>query len=686
MYKTLKKNWLFFVYFLFFGIFFARVWSIALFMDDLGLRSGWISSWADGAAHLSFMSTFAYRDSFPTQHPLFIGKSFNYPYVADMLGALLVRMGMPLYVSYNLMGFLLSMFLVTMVWKLYKRLFEKEMVAIISGMVFFFGAGLTAVGNWVDPSLKSIFDTYDWVDVISAQIMPQRALILGMPVGILIFLWIFDFYQNKKISNCKLFCTGLLTGLMSMIHVHSLMALFFVISFLFVADVWKGKKIRSGWIWYGVPAVVVGVSLVLRQVGQFDRNFFSFLPFWLVNSKDDVLWWFWIKSWGVWPIIAFLGFKKINKNTKIVFYPFLLLFVTLNMFTFQPYDWDNTKLFLWIYLFFSGVVGYWLVKTYGQKRWLVGGVFLMLIFSGLIDASKLLIPQDDPVLYLFSFQDMEMMRVVREKTLPNSVFVTSNYHLNPIPVLTGRQILMGYPGWLWTYGIDYIDREWDVESIYSGGDRARALMNDYGVDFVVFDGIVNGTITRADETYFEENFEMPGSSFIALTIGLAVLGLVGLYLFNRILNTVQPENKWIRKIQKLWTDFKHGLSSVLKVKNLPLFVFNSIGIWLMYYLMTYLCFFAFEPTSHLGGVAGLVVFVFGTLGIVLPSPGGIGSYQWLVGQALVIYGIDQFDAFSFSNIMFFAIQIFCNIIFGFFFLIFLPYYNSNKTGLKEKIH
>ena len=77
----------------------------------------------------------------------------------------------------------------------------------------------------------------------------------------------------------------------------------------------------------------------------------------------------------------------------------------------------------------------------------------------------------------------------------------------------------------------------------------------------------------------------------------------------------------------------------------------------MYYMMTYLCFFAFAPTAHLAPIAALTVFVFGTFGIVIPSPGGMGTYHVLATAALVIHGVNSNDAFSFANIMFFSIQI-----------------------------
>jgi len=159
---------------------------------------------------------------------------------------------------------------------------------------------------------------------------------------------------------------------------------------------------------------------------------------------------------------------------------------------------------------------------------------------------------------------------------------------------------------------------------------------------------------------------------------LGVVGLVVLFWLNRFMQQNTFDNKLLQKVQGLFMGFKDGLLTLTKVKNLPLLILYTIGIWVMYYLMTYLCFFAFKPVAHLSAVAGLVVFVFGTLGMVFPSPGGMGSYHLLISQALVIYGINEADAFSFSNIIFFTINIFGNIIFGLFFYFTLPFYNRKS--------
>lgn len=123
--------------------------------------------------------------------------------------------------------------------------------------------------------------------------------------------------------------------------------------------------------------------------------------------------------------------------------------------------------------------------------------------------------------------------------------------------------------------------------------------------------------------------------------------------------------------------FRDGLLSVLQLDRPWLFLMHSINIWLMYFLMTYLCFQAFDPTAGLSPVVGLVVFVFGGWGIVIPSPGGMGTYHFLVQTALQMYGVSGDNAFSWANIAFFSIQLGCNVLLGVMALLLLPPLNRD---------
>ncbi len=126
---------------------------------------------------------------------------------------------------------------------------------------------------------------------------------------------------------------------------------------------------------------------------------------------------------------------------------------------------------------------------------------------------------------------------------------------------------------------------------------------------------------------------------------LGSLGLICsllLYFFWSQISKTILFIKVVNILKGLW----EGIQTVRKMENPWVFIFHSLNIWVMYYLMTYICFFAFEPTTGLSPLAGLMAFVFGALGIVIPSPGGMGTYHFFTSEALMIYGLDQANAFS----------------------------------------
>jgi uncharacterized membrane protein YbhN (UPF0104 family) len=105
----------------------------------------------------------------------------------------------------------------------------------------------------------------------------------------------------------------------------------------------------------------------------------------------------------------------------------------------------------------------------------------------------------------------------------------------------------------------------------------------------------------------------------------------------------------------------------------------TLLIWVWFYVMLYAALQSFEPTAHLSLIAGLVIYVFGSLGMLIPTPGGMGSYHYLMILALSFYGINELDAFSFANIAFFSAQFATNILMGIAALIYLPIVNSTTN-------
>lgn len=134
-----------------------------------------------------------------------------------------------------------------------------------------------------------------------------------------------------------------------------------------------------------------------------------------------------------------------------------------------------------------------------------------------------------------------------------------------------------------------------------------------------------------------------------------------------------------QKVFGIVKGFGEGLQTALRVKSPVAFFLHSINIWVMYVLMTWFVILAFAPTAGLGLEAVLVTFTSGGWGIAIPSPGGMGTYHFLTGEALQLYGVSSLDAFSWSNICFFTINIGCNVLIGLIALLLLPRLNAGYS-------
>jgi hypothetical protein len=166
--------------------------------------------------------------------------------------------------------------------------------------------------------------------------------------------------------------------------------------------------------------------------------------------------------------------------------------------------------------------------------------------------------------------------------------------------------------------------------------------------------------------YFRKNFNLENrisnlSLYSLAEVFVAIMMMAGMIFF---VSKKFRQNKYAVKIYKLLDGISEGIKSISRLKNPILFVLLSFLMWFCYFTMTYLGFKAFEPTAALSFKVALVVFFFGSLGIVFPSPGGMGSYHFLAMESLTIYGISKADGFIYANMMFFAINIFSCIFFG----------------------
>lgn len=105
------------------------------------------------------------------------------------------------------------------------------------------------------------------------------------------------------------------------------------------------------------------------------------------------------------------------------------------------------------------------------------------------------------------------------------------------------------------------------------------------------------------------------------------------------------------KIKSFVTGVMEGLSSVLKMKRKGAFIFHTIFIWVMYYLMAFIVYMSIEATSHMTVFEALFVMVAGGIGMILPAPGGIGAYHWSVKLGFIALGLSGTLGFAVANVL-----------------------------------
>ena len=137
----------------------------------------------------------------------------------------------------------------------------------------------------------------------------------------------------------------------------------------------------------------------------------------------------------------------------------------------------------------------------------------------------------------------------------------------------------------------------------------------------------NELSSHTDEKSSNDNY--------VIIFGSIFIFLIALFTFLKFIQNTKLYNK----ILKFFEGLKEGFRSIRKMKRRMTFWIHTFIIWIMYFLMTYICFYALEETSHLGISDGLFLLVLGGIGMVIPTPGGIGSYHAIVMIGLSVLGV-----------------------------------------------
>jgi hypothetical protein len=110
---------------------------------------------------------------------------------------------------------------------------------------------------------------------------------------------------------------------------------------------------------------------------------------------------------------------------------------------------------------------------------------------------------------IFDVAGIQFAESVKAQTAPRSLIIHAPVHNTPV-FLTGRRSLMGYPGHIWTHGLEFAPREADIKRIYAGAPNAEELMRKYNIDYAVV-GPLERYVLQVNEQFFSR-FEKVGDA------------------------------------------------------------------------------------------------------------------------------------------------------------------------------
>ncbi|WP_295727702.1 lysylphosphatidylglycerol synthase transmembrane domain-containing protein [uncultured Muribaculum sp.] len=144
-----------------------------------------------------------------------------------------------------------------------------------------------------------------------------------------------------------------------------------------------------------------------------------------------------------------------------------------------------------------------------------------------------------------------------------------------------------------------------------------------------------------------DRYATDGLLWVCIVGVVALLAVCG-WIFRR----TRAVQGMLASVRRMWS----GFAVLFHMKGIGLYLILTMGIWICYFSETYLCFYAFpftralieQPGSCLGLVPGLVVFVFGSCSMIVPSNGGLGPWNIAVMFALTLFGVSDSDGAAYS--------------------------------------
>lgn len=418
----------------------AFLWLIYATGDEWKVLSP--NNLGDMSFHLHLIRYLAGGADFWPTSPILAGSQLTYPLGADLFNALLNCAGVPVekgllwtaLVGAGLTG-----------WALWRWSGAFGIAALL------FNGGLAGFLIFKTGHVSDFQAEIAWKNFFLTMLVTQRGLLYALPCGLfLLSMWREDFFGRG--SGVPRWIALLLYATLPLFSVHAFLFLSLVLAAAFLT-----VPAQRTFLLLFVACALVPATLALFFVtGHFaSASGVRWLPGWM-QGKDG--WFFWVWNFGFsLPLLVYLAWKVIRyRQREAVCFAGtgLFVFILCSFVCFAPWEWDNTKLFIWAWLacapFLWEMISKWRIPVRTV-------VCFALFFSG---AVSLIGGIDGRHGYKIASRSelAETASLLSGVPLQDTIALEPDYN-HPV-MLLGRPVLCGYEGHLWSHGLNY-RKQWD---------------------------------------------------------------------------------------------------------------------------------------------------------------------------------------------------------------------------------
>lgn len=202
---------------------------------------------------------------------------------------------------------------------------------------------------------------------------------------------------------------------------------------------------------------------------------------------------------------------------------------------------------------------------------------------------------------------------------------------------------------------------------------AITLLLVFGITLAIQPDIYSQLI----DTIFNSKQEQGAKSISSSLVTGIIIGLILLALAIWMIRNKKGFGDLLLLFKKIWNSIWQGVSAIRHLKKRWLFLFYTVSMWTLYLVGGYMGFMALQETDHFGIKEAFTVLSAGSIGMIA-TPGGIGTYAYLLQKTMQVYGLNSGIALAFGWILWLA-QTVVILIGGLISFVAIPWYNKKKN-------